>query len=250
MPSMNPRPISRSACRVLLLLLALPLAVAADKKPEKTVDSGSFGIFVAGRRIGTESFTIQQGPEGSSTRSEIKIGEGANAAEQTCDLELTAAGELRRYTWNEQSPGKAQATVVPSEQFLVETMTPAPGEKPLEQPFILPPSTMILDDYFFVQRQLLAWRYLAASCHPDQGQNRCPLTPSKFGVLVPRQRTSLIVSMEYGGREKVVVHGQERELNRFNLNSEGNNSWTLWLDDNYRLIRVLITGENTEVVRD
>lgn len=243
---------SRSAASLLGLLLILSLCASADKKPSaanKTVDAGSFGIFINGKRVGTETFSIVQSADSSLLKAEIKVDDGSASSTQTCELQLSQTGDLRRYTWNEVSPGKAQAVVVPSQEFLMETMTPAPHEKPLEQPYILPPSTMILDDYFFTQRQLLAWRYLATSCRPQPGKSQCPLTRSQFGVLVPRQRTSLMVSMEYIGRERVPVHGQERELNRFNLSSEGS-QWVLWLDDSYRLVRVLIAAEHTEVLRD
>jgi hypothetical protein len=33
------------------------------------------------------------------------------------------------------------------------------------------------------------------------------------------------------------------------LRSEGGD-WTLWLDDQFKLQRVLVTGDNTEVIRD
>src|SRR5581483_2215599 len=104
-------------------------------------------------------------------------------------------------------------------------------------------------DYFFVQRQVLAWRYLAAGCHPAPGQQGCRLAKAQFGVLVPRQRASALVSMEYVGREKVVVKGAERELNRFKLESDGS-EWGLWFDDQHRLVRVIIAAQNTEVLRD
>ena len=43
--------------------------------------------------------------------------------------------------------------------------------------------------------------------------------------------------------------GTERELGRFNLTGEGI-SWALWLDDQHKLVRILIPSDNTEVVRD
>ena len=58
------------------------------------------------------------------------------------------------------------------------------------------------------------------------------------------------MTLEYMGKDKITVRGKEMELNRFSLQTEGTNDWALWLDDNYRLIRVLIAADNTEVVRD
>lgn len=239
----------------MLLLVVLVLALAspaADKKfpaGGKVVDAGSFGIFVNGRRVATETFSIEQFADSSVTKSELRVEDGGKIAQQTAELLLSSTGDLRRYSWSESSPGKAQAVVEPKDTFLIERLVASPSDKPLEQPYILPPSTMILDDYFFAQRELLAWRYLGSSCRQEPGGNGCKLSRTQFGVLIPRQRASVLVSMEYVGRESVNVRGQSRMLSRFNLVADGVD-WQLWLDDNYHLIRVYIPAEVTEVVRD
>jgi hypothetical protein len=73
----------------------------------------------------------------------------------------------------------------------------------------------------------------------------------EFGVLVPQDRTSMPVRMELVGREKVMIRGTERELLRLNLKGEAF-SWNLWVDDKdqFKLMRVQILDDNTEVVRD
>jgi hypothetical protein len=73
----------------------------------------------------------------------------------------------------------------------------------------------------------------------------------EFGVLVPQDRTSMRVRMELAGREKIAIRGKERELLRLNLKGE-NFSWALWVDekDQFKLMRVQIADDNTEVVRD
>jgi len=57
--------------------------------------------------------------------------------------------------------------------------------------------------------------------------------------------------MELVGRERVLIRGTERELLRLNLKGEAF-SWALWVDDKdqFKLMRVLIADDNTEVVRD
>jgi len=73
----------------------------------------------------------------------------------------------------------------------------------------------------------------------------------EFAVLVPQDQTSMPVRVELVGREKVTIRGTERELLRLNLKGEAF-SWALWLDDKdqFKLMRVLIADDNTEVVRD
>lgn len=237
----------------LLFIMAIAVAgFAADKKAAapagKMVDSGSFGVFVNGKRVATETFHIEQMPDSSVVKSEFKTVDGSKAV-QTAELVIAANGELRRYTWNESSPGKASSVIEPQDQFLIQHINTGPADKPVEQPYILPPSTVILDDYFFSHREVLAWRYLAGNCRPDPGTGACKLARAQFGALIPRQRTSMLVNMEFVGRETINVHGQKRELSRFNLQGDGLD-WGVWLDEDYKLIRVYIAADAIEVVRD
>jgi hypothetical protein len=59
------------------------------------------------------------------------------------------------------------------------------------------------------------------------------------------------VRLELAGKEKVNIRGAERELLRLNLSGEGF-AWALWVDDHdqFKLMRVAIPADNTEVVRD
>jgi hypothetical protein len=90
---------------------------------------------------------------------------------------------------------------------------------------------------------------MGAGCQLGLGQTNCRPPKMTFGVIVPRQAVFITVSLEYLGREKVTVGGAERELSRFNLSGESI-SWALWLDDQHKLVRILIPADNTEVVRD
>ena len=212
------------------------------------MDSGSFGVFNSGHRVATEVFSIRQGGEGSVVASEFKSEQGEQKAEQSSNLELTPSVELRRYEWKEISPEKTQATVSPSDTFLIERFGEGAGDKEHEQNFLLPASTSILDDYFFVHREVLAWKYLATACKHDQGL-QCPKDQKmQFGTLNPHERSSMPVSIEFTGRDKVNVHAVQRELSRFVLKSESGD-WALWLDDQLKLVR-LLNDTGTEVVRD
>lgn len=231
-------------------LFSIPAWSASDKDaPVKTVDSGSFGVFIGGRRVGTETFSIHQSDTGSEIVSEFKTDNG-DKADQTSTLDLSASGDLRRYDWKEIAPGQSVATVQPSDNFLVEKFAKTPQEKMREQPFLVPASTSILDDYFFVHREVLAWRYLATSCKQDKGQIQCPMKQkSQMGALNPHGRSSLLVSVAFAGREKVTLHGADHELIRLEMTSDSGD-WTVWLDDQLKMQKVQIAGGDSEVVRD
>jgi len=241
--------VALSRLGVLCTVLVLPLAAKEKDKqpPAQAVDSGSFGVFSAGHRVATETFSIRQAPDGSVVSSEFKSEQGEQKAAQSSELDLTPSGDLRRYTWKESLPEKIEATVEPSEAFLVERFG-NPGDKPGEQSFLLPASTSILDDYFLIQREVLAWRYLATACRPNKGPLQCPKQKVQFGTLNPHARSSMAVSIEFAGRDKLTIRGTEHEFNRFVLRSE-NGDWAFWLDDQFKLVR-LLADNGTEVVRD
>jgi hypothetical protein len=241
---------------VVITVTCLAPAQASDKdKKEKdhgaqSIDSGSFGVFMDGHRVGTEKFSIDQTNAGSVIKSEFRTDNDPNLAVQDSVLELSAAGDIRRYEWKELSPGKAQSVIIPNNEFLNQKWTAGPGEKEHEQPYLLPHSTNILDDYFFIHREVLVWRFLAATCKQDKGMVQCPIKQrTQFGSLNPRQHVSSPLSAEYLGREKIAYKGNQVELNKLELNLESGR-WYLWLDDQFKVMRILIESDNTEVVRD
>ena len=245
--------------RIMAFVLSFCLAAllsghAADKKEQaksssKTIDSGSFGIVVKGQRVATETFTVQQQNGVSIIKSQLKQTVGADPVNQNSDLEITPTGELLRYEWSQASGGSL--TVLPNNDFLIEKITTSGTGKTAEQPFLMPSTSAILDNNFFVHREVLAWRYLAAECKTEAGSLKCQQGPGDFGVLIPQDRTSIHVRLELVGKEKTNIRGAERELLRLNLKGE-NFDWALWVDDQdqFKLMRVSIPADDTEVVRD
>ncbi len=244
----------------LAFLLASSLAAfapanAADKKDKQklpanqTIDSGSFGIFIKGQRVATETFHIEQQNGTSVIKSQLKDTSGSNSTSQKSDLTLSPSGELLRYEWSQSSGGSL--SVVPDNDFLKERISPSTSSKPAEQPFLLPAVTPILDNNFFIHREVLAWKYLNAVCQAAGGDTKCRQEPADFGTLVPQDRTSMSVRMSLGGKEKVNIRGTERELLRLNLHGD-QFDWALWVDENdhFKLMKVSIPADNTEVVRD
>ena len=231
---------------------AVPMPKEKEKEHEgQKVDSGSFGIFQNGHRVGTETFSIYQTGSGSVIDSQFKTENAPTPAVQSSEMQLTSKGEIRRYEWKELSPGNAQSVVVPNDDFLNQKWSAGPDEKEHEQPYLLPPSTSILDDYFFIHRELLAWKVLTMVCSKQgNGQLQClPKQHTPFPTLDPHQHSSAVVSAEFLGREKVNLKNGPQDLLKVELKSDAG-TWQLWLDDEFKVMKMLVVGENTEVVRD
>jgi hypothetical protein len=248
--------VPRGFVALILILGCVAMAAArSDKKdkdkekiaPAQAVDSGSFGVFIKGQRVATESFTIHQQNTTSIIKSQLKQESGPS--NQKSELEITSNGELIRYDWSQGSGG--YLTVLPNNEFLIEKISIANSNKPAEQSFLMPNTSSILDNNFFVHREVLAWRYLASDCKPEAGGWKCERAPGDFGVLVPQDRMSLHIRMELAGDETVTIRGEKRDLLRLNLKGE-NVDWALWVDEHnqFKLMRVAIPADDTEVVRD
>jgi hypothetical protein len=241
---------ARTFSLVVFIALAFSASVEAKRKDKtpptsSVVDSGTFGIFVNGKRVATETFNIQQDAKGSSTTSQFKVEDGSRPPFSS-DWQLTSTGDLRHYEWKDGS-GKSQTTVDPGDQLLHQQITIATGSKPITREYILPLSTPILDDYSFVHREILTWRFLATGCQQSPEGLSCK-APSQYGVLVPQQQTSVPITIEFKGMETVTLKGQPKQMGHFELKAQ-NMDWQMWMDG-VKLVRILIPSDNTEVVRD
>lgn len=238
------------------LLLISTLAFASDKPKDKdkekkgAIDEGSFGVYLNGKRIATEKFNVEMQADEGILTAEITVDDGTNKAEQSSEMRVGADGNLKVYKWHSTLPTREESTVVPKDEFLMEHVTTA-DQKKRDVPYILPLSTVILDDNFFSQRELLLWRYLQTGCilQPD-GERKCG--PSHFGIFVPRQHTAGSTVVTLVGRDKVTFKGVEKELNKFKVDTDGV-QWFIWMDDpenSYKVLKMAIPSSNIEVLRD
>ena len=256
-----------AASFVLVLGLALlPSSLLSGKDKEqkaadgKVWDSGSFGIFVNGKRVETEKFKIQQHGDSSVTTSELKMQQGTYKASQKAEMDLARNGDLQSYTWESSQPKKEECKVDTKDQLLVEHITPA-DQKALDIQHLLPASTAILDDNFFSQREVVLWHYLAA-CSRTANQLACK--PASFPVLIPQQHISVDATLKLLGHEEVSKNGVEQQLNKVELelhspqqvvwmNDKSKDSelrWILWVDENYKVVKITVNNSNVEIVRD
>ena len=133
-------------------------------------------MFIKGQRVVTESFQIEQNNGMSTIKSQLKETGSADAAQRS-ELEITPSGELLRYEWSQASGGSL--TVVTKNDFLLENISTPGSTKPAEQPFLMPSTSTILDNNFFVQREVLVWRYLASDCKPEGSNLKCQQGPAE-----------------------------------------------------------------------
>jgi len=232
----------RLATPVILVMVAA--AFAAKIPNAQVVDSGSFGIFVGGKRVATETFKVERRADGSTVKSELKAQDGST---QRSDMELTAQGDIVHYGWQQIEPSKAELSIVPKDEFLSETINAGPNQKAITLPHLMPHSTPILDDNFFLHREILLWRYLASGCTPKPEGLSCSTAPQQFGVLIPVQHASESVVVDFKGKEKLPVKGTNIDCDVFRMRTDSS-EWTVYMDNEQKVVRIAAAG--VEVLRD
>ncbi|HKT23187.1 MAG TPA: hypothetical protein VJR04_01210 [Terriglobales bacterium] len=230
----------------IVIIFVASCAVAAKAPSGQVIDSGSFGVYLNGSRVATETFKIEQRPDGSTAKSELRAQDGAT---QRSEMELTPQGNIIHYGWEQLQPTKEQVTVVPKDEFLSETINAGPNQKIFNVPHLMPHSTPILEDNFFLHREILMWRYLAAGCTSKPEGLQCSSAPQQFGVLVPAQHLAEKVTIDFKDREKISVKGKQVECSAFRLHTE-ESDWVVFLDDQEKMIRLVASAAGLEVVRD
>src|SRR5215472_15954852 len=236
----------KSTITCFVMVMTISYALEAKAPSPQIVDSGSFGVFVNGRRVATETFRIEQRAGGSSVKSELKVEDGSM---QRSEMELTDRGEIVRYGWQQEKPTKAELSVVPKDEFLSEVISTGPNQKSFNVPHLMPHSTPILDDNFFMHREILIWRYLAMGCRSKPEGLSCNPAPQQFGVLIPTQHASEIVTVDFKGKEKISLKGKDVECSSFRLNTDDNN-FLVYMDDQKKVVRIVASTSGLEVVRD
>jgi len=230
---------------VFSVFVLMSFSFGAKVPSDNVVDSGSFGVYVNGARVATETFKVEQRANGSFAKSELKT----QGATQRSELELTPKGEIVHYGWQQIDPRKEDLSVVPKDEFLSETISIGPNEKSFTVPHLMLHSTPILDDNFFLHREILLWRYLASGCTVKAEGLSCNPAPQQYGVLIPAQHSAQTVTLDFKDKEKISIKGKEVECSAFRLHSE-DSDWLIFMNDQQKVVRIVSAAVGLEVVRD
>lgn len=233
----------KSICTVILLSA---FAFAADQKGGTTVDSGTFAVIVGGKRVATETFTMQQGANGNSVVSTLEFDNGTTKAQQHAELEVGSNGALHKYTWQELKPGKAKIVTEPQDTFIVvhQKMSDTDAGKDLTHPLDAS-TTSVVDENFYSHVQVLIWRYMAMDC---DAKLQCRFEERKLPVFVPHEDMTQLFTLSYAGEQPILVKKSMMKVNKFQVKTEAGDM-TVWMDG-IKMVKLSLPGSNVEVVRE
>jgi hypothetical protein len=211
----------------LVPLLGLGLLLPSGAPAQSvTVDEGTFRILVDGREVGTERFAIRRSGSGADAQiiatAEIQM----EVPEGRVDLRpalQASGGDMAVSAYQVKVSGDRQEEVT-MELGERRFFTRIRSERGLEErEYRAAPGTLLLDtgvahQYYFVGHRA--------------GTNGVTVP-----VMVPRERRQYDLRITVTGTETIQIGGQQVQARKLGLEG-GNETRSLWLDDEGRVLRV------------
>lgn len=222
----------------LLRIAAAAVALAAAAQPAAAqttrLDEGTFRLLVGGREAGTETFSIRQNGTGADA---VIIAQGRvtlDAGEVVANVQLAGAG-LRAVAYDLELRGADARRIrgsVTGSRAAARTTSPS-GETMRE--YLVSDGAVVLDDgvahhYFF-----LAMRAAAGAT----------LVP----VMIPRENRQVQARITAAGEESIAAGGTNIRARRFNIEPNGGDVRSVWVDAEGRVLRVEVPARNFVAVR-
>lgn len=210
-----------------MVLLFAALSAGALPAQTVTLDEGSFRILVAGREVGTETFSIRQNGSGPAAvviaRGRVTLDTAKTGQELNSTLQL-AGGTLRPAAYDLTVEGgddqKIAGRVIGS-RFSARIRS-ASGENMRE--YLVSDGAILADDGIAHQYYFLAQHM--------QGQSvRVPL-------LIPRQGRQVLADVEVAAAEPLTIAGQSVSARRLTVRPAGAAERRVWVDEKGRVLRL------------
>ncbi len=227
--------------RTHILTMLAAAGLAAAPAAAQGGDQGTFNVFVDGRQVGTEEFTIVQNGTGSTAEltatSRVRVGLPGGTLELDTRLRARGIGADPvdyQVSVGGSAPSRTIGTVGGG-RFSAKIVTPS-GEQLRE--YVASNGAVVLDEgvahhYYF----------LAQRTH----QGRVP-------VIVPRENRQVIATVTSRGEESVRVNGATATLFHLVVQPQGGDECHVWVDALNRVVRVEVPArawraERTQVPR-
>lgn len=231
---------SRVRHRAVLAAVAAFLAPVGSLRAQiVTLDEGSFTITRGGAKLGREEFRIVRQTAGGTSMITAR-GLGAFGDTRiTPSVQTDSAGAPERYSVELRHGAVVDQRLAGQNtggaHFSVQARLDG-GEAARE--YLLEPGTVVLDESVFHHYYFVARRRIASGA------------AVRVPVLAPQRNRQLAVWLTSDAAEPVTVGGQRLEARHLVLTDRAGDRRELWVDQQGRVLRVLLPADGTEALRD
>jgi hypothetical protein len=229
----------RNVLRGLIFSLLLTVGFSADKKIVND-EKGRFGIYVDGKEIGEERYSIQGSSDSFQSESEVAFkNSGAKSQEVKIETQLTMDENYMPQSYRVKSSvggrnKEIEATFVPGQATF---KYPANG--------ILHQSGLLLDDYYVLLDANVFHHFIFVGRLIEFDNSD---SIQSLDVVIPQELDNGVLEIRDAGLDKIALHGKKKELHHLKVET-GKQKFDLWVDDSRLLHKIAFPMKNIEVIR-
>jgi hypothetical protein len=222
----------------IMLLPMLSPGYGAETKPSQ--EQGQFGIFVAGKEIGKEKFSIQSSGDSISSNSTTSFrdpNKKQNAKKET-ELVMNSQFVPRTYMFRTETEGQRgmmKGTFSQGEAKFEYEAGGTTGRSGL----LVGDRYTVLDTNVFHHFIFIARLYDFSSKEQSQSME----------VVIPQELENGLLKISNWGSETTDMRGKKRELHHLKVDS-GSVQIDLWVDDQHVLYKIALPARSIEVIRE
>jgi hypothetical protein len=230
----------RNSCLATVLLGALlaPITYGENKKPSR--EEAQFLIYVDGKEIGQEKYSIESSPESNRSESVLNFSNPGNPRQNVkIETQLTMDGHYMPVAYQARTATAGQRKVmdckfIPGQAsfgYRVDGVTQRKG-------LLVGERYAILDSNVFHHFIFLVRMFDFSSTAKSQ----------PIEVVIPQEMDTGVLKISKLGVERVSLRGKEKELTHLKADS-GPLLIDLWVDDAHTLHKIAVAAKHIEVIR-
>jgi hypothetical protein len=223
---------------LLIPMLSLPLAQGAEEAPRR--EESQFDIYVAGKEIGSEKFSIFSSADTIETKSVVNFHDpGGKHKKVRMETQLSMDSQFLPRAYQLRTDVEGQKGMV--------TGTFVPGEanfeykgsgNPLKRGLLVGPRYVILDTNVFHH-----FIFIARLFNLRSG------SAQSIEAVIPQELERGKLKVSEVGMERMSIHGKKMELHHLKADS-GVLLIELWIDDQKIVYKIALPAKKIEVIRN
>jgi hypothetical protein len=223
-----------------LLLLAVVLPQGYGDDDQLASEESRFDIYVAGKKIGQEKFSIEYSADSIRSNSTLNFRDPGNQHQRVrigTQLSMDTQYLPKAYQVETDLEGQTVAmkgTFVPGQANFEYQVNGVPRKMGL----LVRDHYIILDTNVFHHFTFIARLF-------DFSTD----APQSINVVIPQELDSGVLKVTMVGTEEVSVHGKKRKLNHLKVDS-GQLLIDLWVDGQRILYKIALPSKGIEVIRN
>ena len=223
---------------LLIPMLSLPLAQGAEEAPQR--EESQFGIYVAGKEIGYEKFSILSSADTVESKSVVSFQDpGGKRKKVRMETQLSMDSHFLPRAYQLRTDVEGQKGMI--------TGTFAPGEatfeykgsgNPMKRGLLVGERYVILDTNVFHHFIFIARLFNLRSGGAQS-----------IEAVIPQELDGGKLKVSEVGLERMSIHGKKMNLHHLNADS-GLLLIDLWIDDQQIVYKIALPAKNIEVIRN